>query len=49
MVDLQHVPAGDQRAWSVSFGARTPVEIIAGLTDALTGPAAAALTPAPDP
>ncbi|MCB5163661.1 DUF317 domain-containing protein [Streptomyces bambusae] len=28
-------------AWSVKFGARTPVEIIAALTDALTAPAAA--------
>ncbi|GLV88762.1 hypothetical protein Slala04_02160 [Streptomyces lavendulae subsp. lavendulae] len=28
-------------AWSVKFGARTPVEIMAALTDALTAPAAA--------
>ncbi|MEU8784820.1 DUF317 domain-containing protein [Streptomyces sp. NPDC048637] len=46
---LQHAPVGDQRAWSVSFGARTPVEIIAGFTDALTAPVAAAPAPAPDP
>ncbi|MFI0711344.1 DUF317 domain-containing protein [Streptomyces inhibens] len=46
---LQHAPVGEQRAWSVSFGARTPVEIIAGLTDALTDPATAAQASAPDP
>ncbi|WP_432141049.1 DUF317 domain-containing protein [Streptomyces sp. bgisy084] len=46
--NLQHAPVDNWRAWSVSFGARTPVEIIAGLTDALTDPAAAQV-PAPDP
>ncbi|MFE0380167.1 DUF317 domain-containing protein [Streptomyces inhibens] len=45
---LQHARVGGQRAWSVSFGARTPVEIIAGFTDALTDPTAAQV-PAPDP
>ncbi|MFK4222245.1 DUF317 domain-containing protein [Streptomyces sp. NPDC019890] len=35
---LQHARTGSQPAWSVSFGARTPVEIIAGFTDALTAP-----------
>ncbi|MFI7102733.1 DUF317 domain-containing protein [Streptomyces sp. NPDC050161] len=45
---LQHAPVGGQRAWSASFGARTPVEIIAAVTDALTDPAPAT-APAPDP
>ncbi|GAA2312687.1 DUF317 domain-containing protein [Streptomyces caniferus] len=45
---LQHAPVDKRRAWSVSFGARTPVEIIAGFTDTLTDPAAAQ-APAPDP
>lgn len=46
--NLQHAPVGDRRAWAVSFGARTPVEIIAGFTDALTDPTAApAATPDP--
>ncbi|MGY5079252.1 DUF317 domain-containing protein [Streptomyces nigrescens] len=45
---LQHAPVDRRRAWSVSFGARTPVEIIAGFTDALTDPATAQ-APAPDP
>jgi hypothetical protein len=36
---LQHGPVGNQRTCSVSFGARTPIEIIAGLTDALSDPA----------
>ncbi|MEV7412967.1 DUF317 domain-containing protein [Streptomyces althioticus] len=35
---LQHAPTEDQPAWYASFGARTPVEIIAGFTDALTDP-----------
>ncbi|MCZ1006865.1 DUF317 domain-containing protein [Streptomyces lydicus] len=46
---LHHAPVGDQRPWSVSIGARAPVEIIAGLTDALTDPATATTSPAPDP
>ncbi|MDX2828398.1 DUF317 domain-containing protein, partial [Streptomyces ipomoeae] len=37
---LQHAPERGQPAWYASFGARTPVEIIAALTDALTDPAA---------
>ncbi|WP_405891603.1 DUF317 domain-containing protein [Streptomyces sp. NBC_00133] len=45
---MQHAPAGGQQAWSVSFAARTPGEIIAGFTDALTHPGAAA-APAVDP
>ncbi|GAA2254951.1 DUF317 domain-containing protein [Streptomyces amakusaensis] len=32
---LQHAQAGAAPAWDAAFGARTPVEIIAGLTDAL--------------
>ncbi|MEV0259032.1 DUF317 domain-containing protein [Streptomyces sp. NPDC050732] len=36
---LHHAHHGDQRAWSVAFGAHTPVEIIAAVTDALTDPA----------
>ncbi|MGW3009586.1 DUF317 domain-containing protein [Streptomyces sp. NPDC001219] len=46
---LQHAPVGDQRAWTSSFGARTPVEVIAGFADALTDPATAAPAPVPDP
>ncbi|MFB7270795.1 DUF317 domain-containing protein [Streptomyces sp. NPDC056244] len=45
---LRHAPVGEQRAWSVSFDARTPVEIIAGLTDALTAPEPGPVS-APDP
>ncbi|MGX1761083.1 DUF317 domain-containing protein [Streptomyces lydicus] len=45
---LQHAPMDKRRAWSVSFGARTPAEIIAGFTDTLTDPATAQ-APAPDP
>ncbi|WP_309248781.1 DUF317 domain-containing protein [Streptomyces sp. MNP-20] len=37
---LRHAHHGDQRAWSVTFEAPTPVEIIAAVTDALTDPAA---------
>ncbi|MEI5100893.1 DUF317 domain-containing protein [Streptomyces sp. PmtG] len=36
---LRHAHHRDQRAWSVTFDARTPVEIIAAVTDALTAPA----------
>ncbi|WP_326812276.1 DUF317 domain-containing protein [Streptomyces scopuliridis] len=39
---LHHAPERDRPAWYASFGARTPVEIIAGFTDALTDPAATA-------
>ncbi|MET9013893.1 DUF317 domain-containing protein [Streptomyces olivaceoviridis] len=37
---LQHAPTEDRPAWYASFGARTPVEIIAAFTDALTASAA---------
>jgi hypothetical protein len=37
---LHHNAEPDRPAWYASFGARTPVEIIADFTDALTGPAA---------
>jgi Domain of unknown function (DUF317) len=33
---LRHAAVPDQPAWYVSFGARTPVELIAAVTDALT-------------
>ncbi|MFC4612891.1 DUF317 domain-containing protein [Streptomyces maoxianensis] len=39
---LHHAAEPDRPAWYASFGARTPVEIIAGFTDALTDPAATA-------
>ncbi|MCZ0990333.1 DUF317 domain-containing protein [Streptomyces diastatochromogenes] len=35
---LHHAPGPDRPAWHASFGARTPVEIIAAFTDALTDP-----------
>ncbi|MFD3910081.1 DUF317 domain-containing protein [Streptomyces sp. NPDC058603] len=41
---LHHAPERDRPAWYASFGARTPVEIIAGFTDALTAPATTAST-----
>ncbi|MCP3821384.1 DUF317 domain-containing protein [Streptomyces sp. A3M-1-3] len=37
---LHHAAEPDRPAWYASFGARTPVEIIAGFTDAFTDPAA---------
>lgn len=37
---LHHTARGGRPAWYASFGARTPVEIIAGFVDALTDPAA---------
>ena len=37
---LTHAPELDRPAWYASFGARTPVEIIAAFTDALTDPTA---------
>lgn len=37
---IHHAPERDRPAWYASFGAWTPVEILAGFTDALTGPAA---------
>ncbi|MFF1420036.1 DUF317 domain-containing protein [Streptomyces sp. NPDC058280] len=39
---LHHTPERGRPAWYASFGARTPVEIIAGFTDALTDPASTA-------
>ncbi|MFI1183572.1 DUF317 domain-containing protein [Streptomyces sp. NPDC020799] len=39
---LQHAPTATRPAWSASFGARTPVELIAAVTDTLTHPAAPA-------
>lgn len=36
---LHHAATRDRPSWYASFGARTPVEIIAGFTDALTDPA----------
>ncbi|MCC2275584.1 DUF317 domain-containing protein [Streptomyces sp. ET3-23] len=35
---VRHARCGDRPAWSATFDARTPVEIIAALTDALTAP-----------
>lgn len=35
---IRHAPSGDQHAWSATFDAHTPVEIIAAVTDALTAP-----------
>ncbi len=37
---LQHAPAPKRPAWLASFGAHTPVEIIAAFIDALTDPTA---------
>ncbi|ALO96679.1 hypothetical protein SHL15_5615 [Streptomyces hygroscopicus subsp. limoneus] len=42
---LRHAHHGDQRAWSVTFDAQTPVEIIAAVTDALTASAAPPSSP----
>ncbi|MFJ5530996.1 DUF317 domain-containing protein [Streptomyces sp. NPDC093261] len=42
---LNHAAEPDRAAWYASFGARTPVELIAAFTDALTDPAPAASTP----
>ncbi|KUF16856.1 DUF317 domain-containing protein [Streptomyces silvensis] len=36
---LRQAHHGEKRAWSMTFGARTPVELIAAVTDALTAPA----------
>nr|WP_202488721.1 DUF317 domain-containing protein [Streptomyces sp. SID5473] len=38
---IEGKPSGHQAAWKATFGLRTPVEIVAGVTDALTQPAAA--------
>ncbi|MFE0188016.1 DUF317 domain-containing protein [Streptomyces sp. NPDC058989] len=45
---IRHARIGDRPAWSMRFDARTPVEIIAAFTDALSDPTAAA-DPAVDP
>ena len=42
---LHHAAEPDRPAWYASFGALTPVELIAAVTDALTDPAATASTP----
>ncbi|MFJ2021550.1 DUF317 domain-containing protein [Streptomyces nodosus] len=42
---LRHVAEPDRPAWYASFGARTPVELIAAFIDALTDPTAPAGTP----
>ncbi|MFB7481869.1 DUF317 domain-containing protein [Streptomyces anulatus] len=42
---LHHAADRDRPAWYASFGARTPVEVIAGFIDALTDPASS--RPAP--
>ncbi|MFE4664524.1 DUF317 domain-containing protein [Streptomyces sp. NPDC056716] len=41
---LQHTADAGKPAWHASFGGRTPVEIIAGATDALTHPRTTAQT-----
>ncbi|MFI6012544.1 DUF317 domain-containing protein [Streptomyces sp. NPDC051243] len=41
---LHHADTADHPAWYASFGARTPVELIAAVLDALTDP----VTPKPD-
>ncbi|MGC0386657.1 hypothetical protein RKD33_006874 [Streptomyces sp. SAI-129] len=43
---LQHAAGPDRPAWYASFSARTPVELIAAVTDALTHPAPAISAPA---
>lgn len=43
--NLLHSAEADRPAWSMSFGARTPVELIAAVTDALTDPAPATSAP----
>ncbi|MGI5438701.1 DUF317 domain-containing protein [Streptomyces shenzhenensis] len=42
---LHHAAEPDRPAWYATFGALTPVELIAAVTDALTDPAATAITP----
>ncbi|MFD9715783.1 DUF317 domain-containing protein [Streptomyces sp. NPDC059076] len=44
---VQHARTSTTRPWYASFGARTPVEIIAGFTDALLQPHAAPAAPEP--
>ncbi|MFJ1652694.1 DUF317 domain-containing protein [Streptomyces sp. NPDC088337] len=42
---LSHAAEPDRPTWYASFGAHTPVELIAAVTDALTDPATTANTP----
>jgi hypothetical protein len=42
---LRHAAEPNRPAWYASFGARTPVELIAAVTDALTAPAPTASAP----
>ncbi|MEV4449533.1 DUF317 domain-containing protein [Streptomyces mirabilis] len=42
---LHHAAEPDRPAWYASFGARTPVELIAAVTDALTDPSSTASAP----
>ncbi|MCX4482300.1 DUF317 domain-containing protein [Streptomyces cellulosae] len=42
---LTHTRKSSRPAWYASFGARTPVELIAAVTDSLTDPAPAATAP----
>ncbi|MFG3126802.1 DUF317 domain-containing protein [Streptomyces tendae] len=42
---LSHAAGPDHAAWYASFGARTPVELIAAVTDALTDPTPTANAP----
>ncbi|MBT2409340.1 DUF317 domain-containing protein [Streptomyces sp. ISL-12] len=44
---IQHARTADHPAWSARFDARTPVEVIAAFTDALTSPSQPAVTPDP--
>ncbi|WP_435608608.1 DUF317 domain-containing protein [Streptomyces sp. C10-9-1] len=44
---LHHAAEPDRPAWYATFGARTPVELIAAVTDALTGPAPAETASSP--
>ncbi|WP_220137468.1 DUF317 domain-containing protein [Streptomyces himalayensis] len=37
---IRHARVADERPWSITFDAQTPVEIIAAVTDALTDPSA---------
>ncbi|MFE6166022.1 DUF317 domain-containing protein [Streptomyces sp. NPDC056486] len=45
---LQHTPEPGRPAWSASFGAHTPGELIAAITDTLTDPVSVA-SPVCDP
>ncbi|WP_319127293.1 SPDY domain-containing protein [Streptomyces europaeiscabiei] len=42
---VSHAAEPDRPAWYASFGARTPVELIAAVTDTLTDPASAVSAP----